>query len=243
MRISCRSIAVIALVCACTALAQSAKTAQPTIDLQKYRDVKKYSYVEKAYTIGTHSYTLVNIKPKTASDTTCITAIVIDKRKYVLVDLQAADAPHGLVVPPTQPIDSSLLVVKVSPIDAKTFVILRSGKMATLPGDRLIIDAAGSTILSVWDNQGQCYLTVFDYRKLNLMVAPVAIAKPTQWFTNGLAWYFKADDGRYFTLDLFTKTVTAVAQLEKGLEEITYTFDPSTLQPAQCCGAQALGAK
>jgi hypothetical protein len=218
-----------------------AACAQSTIDLDVYKNTKKYTMAQRSYTVGTHTYTVVNITPKVAGDTACISALVIDKRKYVLVDLVSSGKPCGIVVPAKQPIAQCLVAVKLSAIDAKTFLIFASGKVVTLPGDRILVDEPGKTVLSVWDNGGQFQLTVLDYRKMSLIVSPTPIARPAAWFTNGLAWYFKPAEGEgYFTLDLFTKGIASVKEVEGGLEQVAYAFEPSTVDAAACCGATVL---
>lgn len=221
----------------CGALAYGA---QSTIDLSTYRDSKQYSYAEASYTVGEHEYRLVNIKPLSESDTTCISALVIDKRKYLLIDLEMKGTRHGLVVPKEQPIEDALVVVKASPLDAKTFLILKTGKVVTLPGDRLIVDKAGNTVLSVWDNDGVHHLTVFDYRRLRLIVSTTPIAQPKGWYTNGLAYFFEATDGTYYTLDLFSKAVAKAPGGQSGLDPLPYAFDPSSLDVSACCGKSVL---
>jgi hypothetical protein len=185
-----RSCIAAVIVAAC---AWAAVAGEPTIDLAKYRNAKKYAYAEATHTVGTHTYTLVNIRPKAKGDTSCIAALVIDKRKYVMVDLQADSARTGLTVPKQQPVEGGLVVVKLSPLEAKTFIILATGKVVTLPGDRLIVDPAGKTALAVWDNAGTWQLTALDYRSLNLVLPTTAIPRPVKWFTNGLAYYFTVE--------------------------------------------------
>ncbi len=228
----------VAAILVCGTLAYGA---QSTIDLSVYKNTKDYAYAEASYTVGTHEYRLVNIKPLGESDTTCISALVIDKRKYVLIDLAMKGARHGLVVPDTQPIENALVVVKTSPLDAKTFLILENGKVVTLPGDRLIVDPAGSTALSVWDNDGAWHLTVLDYRKPRLIVATTPIAQPQAWYTNGLAYFFKAaGDGAYYTIDMFSKAVTKAPGDQSGLDALPYAFDPSAVDVSACCGESVL---
>ena len=200
------SLTLAAALCGATSL-----SAQATIDLAPYKNAKKYTYAEQAYTVGTHTYTMVNIKPKASKDTACVSALIIDKRKFVLVDLVSTGGATGIVVPAKQPIENCLVAVKLSAIDAKTFLIFATGKVVTLPGDRLIVDEAGKTVLVVWDNGGEFQLSVLDYRTMKLAVSPTPIAKPASWYTNGLAWYFKPAEGEgYFTLDLFSKSIAAV---------------------------------
>jgi len=228
--------AIVATVCAWAATAGEA-----TIDLTKYRNAKKYTYSEVTHTVGTHQYTLVNIRPRAKGDTACIAALVIDKRKFVMVDLQADSARTGLTMPKEQPIEGGLVVVKLSPLEAKTFIILATGKVVTLPGDRLIVDPAGKTALAIWDNAGTWQLTALDYRSMNLVLPTTAIPRPVKWYTNGLAYYFTADgEEGYCTLDMFTKTVSRVKEALQGLEEVAYTFDPQGIAPVKCCGADAL---
>lgn len=213
-----------------------------TIDLGAYKGSDAYAYAEVSHTIGEHEYRFVNIKPKSAGDTTCIAAVVIDKRKYVLMDLEMDGQRTGLVVPENQPVKNGLLVVKVSPLDAKTFLVLESGKVVTLPGDRVIVDPMGKTILCIWDNSGSFQLTVLDYRKMRLVVSTTPIVEPQSWETNGLAYYFTAagEEGGQYTIDLFSKQVSKVQPVEKGLEKLEYTFEPSGLDAKSCCGSTTL---
>jgi len=216
--------------------------AQGTIDLAAYRNAGKHTYAEKAYTVGSHTYTVVNIRPKAPKDTACISALVIDKRKFVLVDLVSTGGPTGIVVPGNQPIEKCLVAVKLSAIDAKTFLIFESGKVVTMPGDRVLVDEPGKTVLTVWDNGGEFQLTVLDYRAMRLVINPTPISKPASWYTNGLAWYFKPAEGDgHFTLDLFSKSIVAVKEVEGGLDEVKYAFEPSMVDAAKCCGAGVLG--
>jgi hypothetical protein len=217
-----------------------AARAGSTIDLASYKNSKKYTYAEVSHTVGEHEYTFVNIKPAFETDTTCIAAVVIDKRKYVLVDLDLSGARTGVVVPKSQPVEGGLLAVKVSPLDAKTFLVLATGKVVTLPGDYVLIDNVGKTVLTVWDNDSSFQLTVLDYGRMRLIVSTTPIARPTAWYTNGLAYFFKGDDGTFYTLDLFTKKVTKVPSEEKGLEKMSYAFEPSGLDIKGCCSGAVL---
>lgn len=232
----------VSLACTLCAVSLALAAEQKTIDLEPYKNAKKYTYAEVSRTIGTHAYTFVNVRPKAKSDTACISALVIDKRKYLMVDLFPDSSRTGIVIPESQPVENGLLAIKVSPLDAKTFIILASGKVVTLPGDYVIVDQAGKTVLVAWDNGGSWLLSVLDYRKMNLLVQPTSIAKPVSWYTNGLAWYFKADGEQgYYTIDLLTKSISKAPSLDGDLDAVPYTFEPSKLTPQGCCGKETLG--
>ncbi len=216
---------------------------QSTIELRTYRKNDAYTYAEQKYEVGERSYTMVNIQPKKAADTTCISALVIDKRKYLMVDLGGADAPHGLIVPETQPIDSGLIVIKASPIEAKTFLILANGKVVTLPGDRIVVDKPGSTVYAVWDNGGTFLLTVFDYERMRLLINSTPIEKPQKWYTDGMVYGFTvAGKEDYHSVDLFTKSVTTIpkAKLMQPAEHVVGVDGVST---ESCCSAEVLKPK
>ena len=228
------------LACVVALTAPLVLRAQSTIDLEQYRDNSRYTMAEQRYEVGGRGYQVVNIRPAVVKDTACISALVIDKRKFVLVDLTSSGGSTGMVVPREQPIENCLLAVKLSAIDAKTFLIFANGKVVSIPGDRLLLDEAGKTLLSVWDNSGEFLLTVFDYRAMRLMLSPVPIARPESWYTNGLAWFFKADDGGLYTFDMFSKNVSPIAGVEGELQPVRYVFEPSTVDADACCGAAAL---
>jgi hypothetical protein len=238
-RIVClTSCAVLALLSAASeGLAQKS-----TIDLESYRENSAYAYAERTYEVGTHSYTVVNIKPKDAGDTTCISALVIDKRKYVMVDLGNADAPHGMIVPEKQPIDSGLVIIMASPIEAKTFLILPNGKVVTLPGDQIVVDKPGSTVYVVWDNAGSHMLTVFDYERMRLLINSKPIPQPKKWYTDGMVYSFSVEGKEdYRLIDLFTKSVTTVPS-EKQLQPAEHIVDASSVKPSSCCSAETMKA-
>jgi len=222
-------------------LAASSLTAQQSsIDLDTYRKNEAYAYAERTYKVGEHKYTTVNIKPKKAGDTTCISALVIDKRKYVMVDLGHADAPHGLVVPDAQPIKGGLIVIKASPIEAKTFLILPNGKVVTLPGDRVVVDKPGSTVYAVWNNDGAFMLTVFDYERMRLLMNSISIEQPKQWFTDGMVYSFSVEGKKdYQSVDLFTKSISSIPA-GKQMQQAEHVVDASSVTPSSCCSGETM---
>jgi len=212
-----------------------------TIDLGKYKNNKNYKMAENPYTIGKHTFTLVNIKPIVKSDTACISAIVIDKRKYVLFDIGVSDAPTGLIVPAIQPVPNGLVVVKASAQEGKTFVFLSNGKLVTLPGALAIADTAGGNLYIVWDNDQQYRLTVFDYKNIRVRIPTTAIARPVQWYSSGLSYYFTADKEKgYYTIDMFTKSITKTENADGSLIPVSYLVDFSKIDASKCCSGNIL---
>ena len=226
----------IVLACFCMCFAQ-----QATINIDKYKNSKKYSFAERSIVVGKHTFRLVNIKPLSASDTNCISAVVIDKRKYVLFDVDVTAGPFGLIVPSVQPISGGLIILKASPYDAKTFFLLQSGKVVTLPGASVIVDTTGKCAYCVWDNDKTFRLTVFDYKSLQLVIRTTDIPQPSQWFSTGMAYCFTTTtDKQYYTVDLMTKTITSSARVEATPAPVSYIADLSKIDRAKCCGAEAL---
>ncbi len=214
---------------------------KPTIDLNVYKSNKRFSTSEASYTIGTHTFTLVNIRPLGKSDTACISAICIDKRKYVLYDIGVEGGPFGLFVPRQQPLPEGMIVLKASPIDAKTFIFLTNGKLVTLPGVQTFVDTAGKHVYCIWDNDKQYRLTVFDYRSMRLVIPTTVIAQPIQWHVSNMTYYFTAPQEKgYYSVDVFTKSVTKVDQADGTLSPISYLMDFSKIDAANCCNAKAL---
>jgi hypothetical protein len=228
------SVPLVVLAAAC--LAQ-----QSTINLDGYRDAKKYALAEASYTVGKHTYTVMNIKPLIASDTSCIGVIVIDKRKLVLHDIGVKDVPTGLVVPARQPIRNAVVVLKPSPLEGKTFLLLPNAKLVTLPGANLVVDTAGSCAYVVWNNDGTYRLTVFDYQRLRMIIEPTVIAKPTAWFTDGMSFWFTAEGEKgYYCVDVLMKSVTRLDKADGKLKPMPYLGDPAKLDARKCCGKEVL---
>jgi hypothetical protein len=212
-----------------------------TIDLSVYKSGKNFSTVETAYTIGAHTFTLVNIRPLHKSDTACISAIVIDKRKYVLFDIGVEGVATGLIVPHRQPISDGLVVIKASPVEGKTFVFLSNGKLVTLPGALAVADTVGKRIYCVWENEKQYRLTVFDYKNVRVVVPTTEIVRPMQWYSNGISLCFSAEQEKgYFTVDMFTKSVSKTETVEGTLTPISYLIDFSKTDITKCCTGQVL---
>jgi len=210
---------------------------QSTIDMEQYRTSKKFAYSERSYTVGKHAYRVVNIKPLGVSDTNCISAVVIDKRKYVLFDVNVTAGAFGLVVPAKQPVAGGLVILKASPLDGKMFLVLQSGKMVSLPGASVFADTTGSCVYCVWDNDNTFRLTVFDYKNLRLVFNTVVIPEPKQWHTDGFTCWFAAADGAYYTVDFLQKAVVKGEKPASGLTPVSYIVDIDKLDRASCCGA------
>ncbi|HUI91515.1 MAG TPA: hypothetical protein VLX68_04620 [Chitinivibrionales bacterium] len=228
-------IMVILFVVACLA-----QQSQSTIDIEQYKKSKKYSFTEHAYTAGKHTYRIVNIKPLGPSDTACISAIILDKRKFVLFDVNAAAGPYGMIVPANQPIRDGFIVLKASSYDGKLFLMLPSGKLVTVPGASVIADTVGKCVYCVWDNDKTFRLTVFDYKNLRLVFNTVAIAEPKQWFTDGFSYGFSATDGAYYTIDFMQKTVTKGEKPASGLTAISYVADLDKIDRTKCCSGEVM---
>lgn len=96
---------------------------QSTIDIEQYKKSKKHSFSERSFTVGKHTYRVVNIKPLGASDTACISAVVLDKRKYVLFDVNVTSGPFGMIVPSRQPVPGGLIILKASPLEDRKSVV------------------------------------------------------------------------------------------------------------------------
>jgi hypothetical protein len=212
-----------------------------TIDLTVYKNNKNFTMAETSYTVGTRTFTLINIKPHLKNDTACISAIVIDKRKFVLFDIGVEAGAYGLFVPHSQPLKNGLIVLKASPVEGKTFVFLSTGKMVTLPGAQTVIDTAGKYIYCVWDNDKQYRLTVFSYKTMRVVVPTTTIKQPVQWYSSGISYCFTAPEEKgYYSVEMFTKTVNKIDQADGTLTPVPYLMDFSKIVPADCCGAKAL---
>ena len=224
------------IACVSLSMAQS-----KTIDLEKYKNNKNYKVAETPYTIGKHTFLLVNIKPVIKSDTACISAIVIDKRKYVLFDIGVEGAATGLIVPAVQPVHDGLVVIKASAQEGKTFVFLSNGKLVTLPGSLVIPDTTGGNLYLVWENDPQYRLTVFDYKNIRVRVPTTVIAKPVKWYSSGLSFYFTADKEKgYYTIEMFTKSITGTEKPDGTLTPVSYLVDFGKIDASKCCGGNFL---
>jgi hypothetical protein len=212
-----------------------------TIDLNAYKNNKNFVWAETSYTVGQHSFGLVNIRPRLKGDTACISAIIIDKRKYVLFDVGLEAGAFGLLVPRSQPVKDGLVAIKASPVDAKTFIFLSNGKLITLPGGQVIVDSTGKYIYCVWENDKQFRLTVFSYRNMILVMPTTVIAQPLQWFASGVSFYFTSPQEKgYYSVDMFTKSISKVAQADGALSPVSYLMDFTKIDAANCCNAKAL---
>jgi hypothetical protein len=225
-----RSIVLVAVIAA-TCAAQ-----QATIDIDQYKKSNKHTFTERAYTVGKHTYRVVNIRPIGSSDTNCISAVVLDKRKYVLFDVEVSSGPFGMIVPSAQPVAGGLIIVKASPYDGKLFLILPSGKVVTLPGAQVFADTAGSCVYCVWENDKTFRLTVFDYKNLKLVLTTAGIAEPKQWFTDGFTYGFVSSDGVYYTVDFLQKAIVKGEKPASGLTAVSYIVDLDKTDRASCCG-------
>ena len=215
-----------------------------TIDLNIYKNSKNFATAETAYKIGAHTFTLMNIKPLHKSDTACISAIVIDKRKYVLFDINVEGAAAGLIVPHAQPVSDGLIVIKASPMEGKTFVFLSNGKVVTLPGALTIADTTGRNIYCVWENEQQYRLTVFDYKNVRVLIPTVEISKPRQWFSSGVSLCFSVEREKgYYSVDMFTKSISKSDSAEATLSPVSYLVDVNKMTGSQCCNGQMLRRK
>jgi hypothetical protein len=212
-----------------------------TIDLSAYKTNKNFTWAETSYTIGKHTFGLVNIKPRVKGDTACISAILIDKRKYVLFDIGVEAGAYGLFVPRNQPISEGLIVLKASPTEAKTFIFLSNGKLITLPGAHVIADTVGKYIYCVWENDKQYRLTVFNVKNMLLVVPTKVISQPDKWYAAGVSYYFSTQGEKgYYSIDLFTKSIVKTEQPEGTLSPVSYLMDFSKIDPTSCCGAKGL---
>jgi hypothetical protein len=214
---------------------------QASIDIEVYKKSKKYAYTEHAYTIGKHSFKIVNVKSLAANaDTSCISAIVLDKRKYVLFDIDVPTGAIGLFVPQSQPIQDGLIVLKSSPYEAKTFIILGNGKVMTLPGALDFVDSVGSCIYCVWDNDKTFRLTVFDYKNLRMVVKPTAIEQPIQWFSDGMSYGFTTAEKEYYSMDFMSRNIIKGEKPQGDIKEVPYLIDLDKVDRAKCCGPEVL---
>jgi hypothetical protein len=212
-----------------------------TIDLAAYKNNKNFTVAETSYTIGKHTFGLVNIRPKVKGDTACISAVLIDKRKYVLFDINVETGAYGLFVPHHQPIADGLIVLKASSTDAKTFIFLANGKLITLPGSQVVADTVGKYIYCVWENDKQFRLTVFNTKNMLLVFPTKVIAQPAQWFASGVSYYFTSPGEKgYYSNDMFTKSVTKVDKPESDIVPASYLMDFSKVEAVNCCSGKAL---
>jgi hypothetical protein len=213
-----------------------------TIDLTRFKNNKNYAVAEVPLKVGTHTFTLINIKPLVKSDTACISAIVIDKRKYVLFDIGVAEgAACGLFVCKQQPLKEGIIVLKASPSDGKTFIFLSNGKLVSLPGASCFVDTMGKNIYCVWENDTQYRLTVFDYKNMRIVIPTTLISRPMAWYNNGMSFCFTAPDEKgYSTVDMFSKSIVKGGEAEGTLAPVSYLMDFGKLDASKCCGAQAL---
>ena len=210
-----------------------------TIDLKAYKSNKNYTVAETSYTIGQHTFGLVNIRPRVKGDTACISAIIIDKRKYVLFDIGVEGGAYGLFVPRHQPIKEGLIALKASPVEAKTFIFLSNGKLITLPGAHVIVDTVGKYVYCVWENDKQYRLTVFNVKNMILVVPTMVVSQPSQWFASGVSYYFTSPQEKgYYSVDLFTKSVTKTDTPEGAVSPVSYLMDFGKIDAASCCGAK-----
>ena len=225
------------LIC-CASLCFAQKT---TIDLNAYKNNKNFTMAETSYTIGKHTFTLVNIKPRMKSDTACISAIILDKRKFVLFDINVEEGAYGLFVPRQQPISDGLIALKASPVEAKTFIFLSNGKLITLPGAQVIVDTVGKYIYCVWENDKQYRLTVFNSKNMILVLPTKIISQPAQWFASGVSYYFTSPQEKgFYSVDMFTKSVNKIDKPESAVAPVSYLMDFSKIDAASCCNAKAL---
>jgi hypothetical protein len=213
---------------------------QSSLDIEQYKKSKKHTFTERSYTVGKHTYRVVNIKPLSASDTACISAVVLDKRKYVLFDVGVSGGAFGIIVPAIQPVRNGLVIIKASQYDGKLFLVLATGKVITLPGALVFADTVGSCMYCVWDNDKNYRLTVFDYKNLRLVFNTIAIAEPKQWFTDGFTNGFTAADGAYYSVDFMSKTVVKGEKPASGLTPLSYVADVEKIDRAKCCTGEVM---
>jgi hypothetical protein len=213
-----------------------------TIDLDVYKKNRNFSWAETSYTVGKHTFGLVNIKPRLKGDTACISAIILDKRKFVLFDINVEAGAYGLFVPRRQPIADGLIAIKASQVDAKTFLILSNGKLVTLPGSQVVFDTAGKYVYCVWENEDQYRLTVFNVKNMLLAFPTKVIARPQQWYASGVSFYFTSPGEKgYYSVDMFTKNVDKIDKPDEALSPVSPLMDFGKVDPATCCGGKALG--
>jgi hypothetical protein len=212
-----------------------------TIDLSAYKGNKNFTWAETSYTVGKHTFGLVNIKPRVKGDTACISAIILDKRKFVLFDIGAEAGAYGLFVPRYQPIADGLIAIKASPTDGKTFIFLSNGKLITLPGAHVIADTVGKYIYCVWENDKQYRLTVFNTKNMILVMPTKVVSQPGQWLASGPSYYFTSPQEKgYFSVDLFTKSVVKTESPEGTLSPVSYLMDFTKIDAPTCCSGKAL---
>jgi hypothetical protein len=220
----------------------SAIFAQKTsINLDGYKNNKNFAVAQVPVKAGAHTFTLMNIKPLVKNDTTCISAIIIDKRKYVLYDIGAEGSPCGLFTLKKQPLREGTIVLKASPSDGKTFIFLSNGKLVSLPGADAFVDTTGKNIYCVWDNDKHFRLTVFDYKNMRITVPTTDIEQPAAWYSSGVSYYFSVGGEKgYYSVDMITKSVTKSDEADGALTPVSYLMDFSKVSATACCGMQAL---
>ena len=222
----------------CAAVTFAEKT---TIDLAAYKNNKNYTMAETSYVVGARTFSLVNIRPNVKSDTACISAIVIDKRKFVLFDVNVEAGAYGLFVPRHQPLRGGLVVLKASPVEGKTFVFLPDGKLVTLPGAQTIIDTTGKCLYCVWENDKGHQLTVFNYQMKRLIIPTTSIKQPLAWYSSGISYYFTTSQEKgYYLVEMLMKSVDKTDQPDGELSPVPYLIDFSKIDPSSCCGLKAL---
>ena len=213
-----------------------------TIDLNRFKNNRNFTFAEVPLKVGAHTFTLINIKPLIKSDTACVSAIVIDKRKYVLFDIGVAEgAACGLFVCKQQPLKDGTIVLKASPTDGKTFIFLSNGKLVSLPGASSFVDTTGKNVYCVWENDRQYRLTVFDYKNMRIAIPTTLVSQPVAWHNTGVSYCFTAPNEKgYYTVDMFTKSITKSDEAEGTLSPVEYLMDFGKVTAAACCGVQAL---
>jgi hypothetical protein len=218
-------------------LAQS-KTAS-TISLDAYKDKSKYALAETTITVKAHSYRLVNIQPLFPCDTSCISMVIIDKRKFVFFDLNGKKAPRGLLLPKEQPIPGAKIVFRGSPIESRTILFFENGKLVTLPGDMVIADPDNNILYCVWDNDNTYKLTVFDYQRMKSIVSAANIEKPEKWYSSGIDCYFKVSGAdTYYTISTLVGTINKMNKPDAGDKQLSYIRGFRSVDPADCCGSK-----
>jgi len=217
---------------------------QSTIDINQYTTSKKHKVTERVYTIGNHTFKVLNIKPLQPgpdADTACISAIVLDKRKYVLFDVDVAAGGVGLIVPPMQPVGDGLIILKASPYEGKTFLLLSNGKVVTLPGASVIVDSVGNCLYCVWDNNKTFRLTVFDYKNLRVVIKTTEIDEPKEWFTNGVAYGFTGSEPKtFYTIDFMMRNIVKSDKPDSDMKPVPYLVDIDKLDRSKCCGPDVM---
>jgi hypothetical protein len=223
----------------------AAQTKTPsTINLDVYKNKSKYAVAETTLTVKAHTFRLLNIKPLAKSDTACISAVVIDKRKLLFYDVNGTNSSNGLMVPQNQPLSNAVIVLKGSPNEGKALIFFTNGKLVTLPGDKLIVDNAGSTVYCVWANDSTYRLTVFDCQRMRVVVPTTVIARPEQWYTNGMDYIFKeSGTNNYYSVSPIARSVSKMEKADNGAEKVSYLPGFESMDKQSCCGPKAWGWK